>query len=219
MALTAGLRSTIAPSSSRCTKRRAYALPERAGSSTIPPFSCTPRLMNTTPEVVCPGCGLRMPENPGATGHAYYNASRECWAVYSEVLGAEYSHAVIFGQVHQLTVDAYAVQHAGGEHPDKSVGIHLAGLHLTLVRSIRPPLVPPYLQQLAESVETWPHFEPTKTAWRFTVFDVALVAGELEDHTRVVREWSAEVWEAWSPYHDAIAALVEQHLGADLSRS
>jgi hypothetical protein len=67
-----------------------------------------------------------MPRQPGAARHAYYNASPECWTVYSETLGAEYSRPVIFGQVHQLTVDAYAVQHAGGEHPDKSVGIHLA---------------------------------------------------------------------------------------------
>jgi hypothetical protein len=160
-----------------------------------------------------------MPQQPGATRHAYYNASPECWAVYSEVLGAEYSHALIFGQVHQLTVDAYAVQHAGGEHPDKSIGIHLAGLHLTVVRGIRPPLVPPYLQQLAVSVETWPHLELPNTPWRFTVVDVALVAGEVEAHTRVVREWSGEVWQAWSPHHAAIAALVEQHLGTDLSHA
>ena len=175
--------------------------------------------MPTTADSICPGCGLRMPQQPGATRQSYYHASPECWAVYSEVLGAEYSHAVIFGQVHQLTVDAYAVQHAGGEHPDKSVGIHFAGLHLMLVRGIRPPLVPPYLQQLTESVETWPHFEPPKQSCRFTIFDIALVAGDLEEHTRVVREWSAEVWQAWSPHHDAIAALVEQHVGADLAQA
>ena len=170
--------------------------------------------MNADRESVCPGCGLRMPRQPDATRHAYYNSSPECWTVYSETLGAEYSHAVIFGQVHQLTVDAYAVQHAGGEHPDKSVGIHLAGLHLTIERGIKPPLVPPYLQRLAESVQSWPHFDPPQTAWRLTVFDAALVAGEVESHTRVVREWSSEVWRAWSPHHAAVAALVAQHLGA-----
>ena len=155
-----------------------------------------------------------MPHQPGAARHAYYNASAECWTVYSETLGAEYSHAVIFGQVHQLTVDAYAVQHAGGEHPDKSIDIHLAGLHLTIERGIRPPLVPQFLQRLAESVETWPHFDPPRSKWRLTVFDVALVAGEIESHTRVVRDWSSEVWRAWSAHHAAVGALVAQHLGA-----
>lgn len=80
-----------------------------------------------------------MPPQPGATRHSYYNCSPECWAVYSETLGTEYSHPIIFGQVHQLTVDTFAVQHAGGEHPDKSIGIHLAGLHLTLERGVKPP--------------------------------------------------------------------------------
>jgi hypothetical protein len=154
-----------------------------------------------------------MPRQQGATRHAYYNCSAECWAVYSETLGTEYSHAIIFGQVHQLTVDTYAVQHAGGEHPDKSVGIHLAGLHLTLERGIKPALVPPHLQRLAASVESWPHFAPPVAEWRFTVFDVALVAGEVESHTRAVRDWAADVWRAWSPHHDAIAALVQEHLG------
>jgi hypothetical protein len=153
-----------------------------------------------------------MPLRPDATNDSYYNASPECWGVYTEVLGAEYSHAVIFGQVHQLTVDAYAVQHAGGPHPDKSIDIHLAGLHLTLARGIKPPSVPPMLQRIASLNAEWPHFPPPDVRWRTTVFDVALAAGEFEEHIRAVRAWSAEVWEAWSGHHDAIAAFVEKHL-------
>ncbi len=173
--------------------------------------------MSSDGESVCPGCGLRMPRQPHITRQCYYNCSAECWAVYTETLGTEYSHAIIFGQVHQLTVDSYAVQHAGGEHPDKSVGIHLAGLHLTLERGVKPPLVPSYLQRLAESVESWPQLAPPLASWRFTVFDVALVAGEVESHTRVVRDWAAEVWQAWSSHHEAIAALVGEHLGSNIS--
>lgn len=158
-----------------------------------------------------------MPRQASTTNQSYYNASPECWTVYSEALGAEYSHAVIFGEVHQLTVDTYAVQHAGGRHPDKSIVIHLAGLHLMLKRGIRPPYVPPHLQRLAESVEAWPHFQPPQASWKSTVFDVAVVAGQQEDHIRAVREWSAEVWQAWSTHHSAIAALVDQHLAVAVS--
>ena len=160
-----------------------------------------------------------MPRQPVASRHAYYNCSAECWAVYGEVLSAEYSHATIFGQVHQLTVDSYAVQHAGGEHPDKSIDIHLAGLHLTLVRGIHPAHLPPHLQRLAERVASWPHLSAPKITWRLTVFDVAVVAGELESHTRVVRAWANEVWQAWSADHAAVAAMVEQHLGRDIARA
>ena len=76
-------------------------------------------------EVPCPGCGLRMPASENASYDGYYNTSGECWSVFTEVLGAEYDNPFIFGKAHQLTVDTYAIQHAGGEHPDKSVMIHL----------------------------------------------------------------------------------------------
>jgi hypothetical protein len=83
-------------------------------------------------ETICPGCGLRMPARQTTTSRGYYNVSDECWDLYTEVLATEYSNAFLFGQVHQLTVDSYAVQHAGGPHPDKSLDVHLFGLYLGL---------------------------------------------------------------------------------------
>ncbi len=76
--------------------------------------------MTPQQEVACPGCGLRMPASENASYAGYFNTSAECWSVFTEVLGAEYSNPFIFGKVHQLTVDTYAIQHAGGAHPDKS---------------------------------------------------------------------------------------------------
>ena len=100
----------------------------------------------------CPGCGLEMPLRETAVNSSYYNTSPECWTVYTEVLASEYSNALIFGRAHQLTVDTYAVQHAGGPHPDKSVDIHLCGLYLVLERGMSPPTVPPILQRIASEV-------------------------------------------------------------------
>jgi hypothetical protein len=156
---------------------------------------------------LCPGCGLEMPRRETLTEHGYYNAAPECWSVYTEVLGAEYSNAVLFGQVHQRTVDSYAVQHAGGGHPDKSVDIHLAGLYLVIDRAFAPALVPPQLQRLAASVREWPHFAPPQRRATRTVCDVAL-ASSAQEHGKLVREWSAEVWETWSDHHGPIADLV-----------
>jgi hypothetical protein len=129
--------------------------------------------------------------------------SPECWSVYTEVLAAEYSNAPLFGQVHQLTVDAYAAQHAGGPHPDKSVAVHLVGLYLVIERGLKSPEMPPRLQQLAESVREWPHFEAPKTDWPITILDVALA----DDHAAKVREWSGMVWRAWEAQHAAVAEL------------
>jgi hypothetical protein len=147
-----------------------------------------------------------MPRDPSAHFDGYYNCSAECWRVYTEVLEKEYSNALLFGQVHQMTVDAYAVQHAGGPHPDKSVDVHLVGLHLVLVEGVRPPAVPERLQRLASRMKSWPHFEPPPKGGPLTVFDVALA----DDHAAVVRSWATQVWTAWSQHHAAIAALAGQ---------
>ena len=153
----------------------------------------------------CPGCGLTMPAGNPIPYDGYFNVSPECWSLFTEVIGREFSNAVLFGQVHQLTVDAYAVQHPGGPHPDKSIDIHLAGLYLVIERNIAPP-VAPYLQKLAERVRDWPHLDaPDATAWTQTIFDVAMA----DDHVAAVREWSAGVWEVWSAQRDRVAALLD----------
>ncbi len=160
---------------------------------------------------ICPGCGLAMPAESRVSYDGYYHASPECWSVYTEVLGAEFSNAVLFGQVHQLTVDTYAVQHAGGVHPDKSIAVHLAGLYLVLERGLAPPSVAPRLQQLAARVNAWPHFPAPKNRGGLTVFDVAL-AESMMDHVAQSRAWAQAVWEAWGAYHIDIARLLQEHI-------
>ncbi len=162
-------------------------------------------------ETTCPGCGLQMPASERASFDGYYHASAECWSVYTEVLAAEYSNAVLFGQIHQLTVDAYAVQHAGGPHPDKSVDIHLCGLYLVLERGIPPTSVPKLLQTLAETVNPWPRLAAPSDRGRPTVFDVALCDSD-EKHREMVREWAATVWQSWVEHHVAVAGLVARYL-------
>jgi len=162
-------------------------------------------------ESLCPGCALQMPRRPEAFYDGDFNTSPECWDVFTEVLEKEFSNAVLFGQVHQLTVDAYAAQHAGGNHRDKSVMIHLSGLYLVLVRGLRPTMVPPVLQRLAAVVREWPHLAPPAALSALTVFDVAL-AESIEDHARLVREWAEFVWRSWSPHHQELRDFVTAHL-------
>jgi hypothetical protein len=152
-----------------------------------------------------------MPES-SRTYDGYFNASPECWSVFGEVLAAEYGNAPLFARVHQLTVDAYAVQHAGGPHPDKSVCVHLVGLHLVLDRGLRPMNVPPQLQRLASAIDNWPHFDPPAERGRLTAFDVAL-ADDADGHAEAVRRWAGQVWMAWGAHHAAVAAIADAHFG------
>jgi hypothetical protein len=160
------------------------------------------------PKSTCPGCGVEL-----AVGalpyHGYYHASSECWAEYTQVLATEYQDAVLFGQVHQLSVDAYAVQHAGGQHPDKSVCVHLVGMHLVLERDFRPFDVPARLQALAAAVNEWPHFEPPGRRALLTARDVAR-ASSTREHAMRVRDWADQVWSMWGPHHAEVASLAER---------
>jgi hypothetical protein len=166
----------------------------------------------------CPGCGLVLPRDDTAAYDGYYHTSAECWGVYSEVLAEEYGHAVLYGQVHQLTVDAYAVQHGGGDHPDQSVGVHLAGLYLMLERDASPPMVPGHHKQLARSVDDWPHLVPPDGLDDGpTVFDVAL-AESVDEHVACSRNWARRMWAAWRPHHDTIVELVDRHLDPAATR-
>ena len=158
----------------------------------------------------CPGCGLEM----APSGRSYdrkFHASAECWAVFEEVLATHFQNSVLYGQVHQLTVDAYAVQHAGGRHPDKSVCVHLVGLYLALERGVAPVDVSGPLQRLA-SRAGWPHLDPPGERASLTVRDVAL-AGSPEEHARRVREWAAEVWRVWAPHHTVARELARELTG------
>ena len=155
-----------------------------------------------------------MPAGKNSTFRSYYRTNAECWDLYTEVLGNEYSNAILFGQVHQLTVDSYAVQHAGGPHPDKSTGVHLFGLYLSLEKGIRSPYVPPLLQRLVAAIEVWPHYEPPTARAAITVFDVAF-CDSTEDHIKVVKDWAHAVWESWSEHHADVERLISPHLKMD----
>jgi hypothetical protein len=158
------------------------------------------------PTHACPGCGLEMPPG-GAAYDRKFNASAECWSVFEEVIAAEFQSPALFGQGHQLTVDAYAVQHAGGRHADKSVCVHLVGLHLVLEKGIALADVAPRLQRLAGRVKAWPHFDLPDARAGLTVRDVALAGGDFSEHVRLVRAWAGQVWDAWQPHHGAVREL------------
>jgi len=137
-----------------------------------------------------------------------FHASPQCWSVFAGVLQSEFQDALLFGRVHQLTVDAYAAQHAGGPHPDKSVCVHLVGLHLVLERGIAPVNVAPRLQQLASATSDWPRFEPPAERGPLTVFDVA-TSGSRDEHAARARAWAEQVWASWRAQHAAIAQIAE----------
>ena len=150
----------------------------------------------------CPGCGLELPRGDGR-GHPYIGASPSCWQRYGELLAREYQDPAYFS-VHQLTVDAYAVQHPG--RPERraiqSVGLHLMTLGVTVEWGADPSHGPALHRRMVGRVEfAW--LEPPSFDGRLTVLH-PLAAKSATGHREAVSDWARDVWDAWSVHHPTV---------------
>lgn len=137
----------------------------------------------------CSGCGLVLPEVTGPT-HPYMQSSPACWATYGEVLARSYEDPQR-RRVHQLMVDAFAVQHPGA--PDRrsvqSVGIHLMTLCLVLERGANPQEGPRLHKHMVKRpVFHW--LEPPPRRGDITVNDVH-AAVDAAGHIEAVEAWAS----------------------------
>ncbi len=138
-----------------------------------------------------------------------------CWQLYGEVLGYEAEHLSELGRFHQLMVDAYGAQHAGGPTPRIATAFGLIGLHLALEEGMSGIEIRAAHQHLARHFAEWPAFaRPTRPA-TLTVSDVA-AAGSPEAHADLVQRWARSVWSSWDAAHERVATLVAERLPADV---
>jgi hypothetical protein len=140
------------------------------------------------------------------------NASRACWALFGELLARDYSDPA-YRAVHQIVVDAYTAQHAGGasRREVQSVALCLMTLCLFVEDDVDPALGAALHKRM---VAGRPDFvwlaPPLPSGWR-TVADV-LAARSAAEHCRLVRRWGREVWEAWAPHAATIRGWNAQAL-------
>ena len=145
----------------------------------------------------CVGCGALVPDIEGPT-HRYIGASPGCWAAYGRLSERETSD-FRYMRHHQLTVDAYCVQHPGepSSQSIRSVAVHLVGLHLQLERETPTEGLYTARQRIASLGKAgkldlaW--LEPPTFMGEVTV----LRALEVEDpngYGEVARMWAECVW-------------------------
>jgi hypothetical protein len=168
--------------------------------------------------ITCPGCGLQLPAS-GLRWDRGRNASPECWQLYGEVQGFELNHRELVRDFHQLTVDAYAAQHAsremGGDVPPISVAYALVGLHLALDRRVSGVEVRAAHQRMGKPDPSWPRLPVPEATGAMTVFDVAAagaMVGSVVGHAEAAQAWAAAVWQAWAAQHATVAALADRLL-------
>jgi hypothetical protein len=151
-----------------------------------------------------------MPKSEKVTYDGYFNCSPECWVIFEEVLAGSAGNPDVYASVHQLTIDAYAAQHAGAKHPDRSVVVHLAGLYAAFELEMPFAEVPLMLQRGAARVKQWPHLRPPEFPSPLTIIEVAL-SETPPDHLTNVSSWAFSVWNSWVDHHADIKRLVDQH--------
>ena len=169
----------------------------------------TPRSGTST----CPGCGLTAPEAAGPPP-AEHAATAACWGAYGELLSRSYSDAR-YRAVHQVFVDAYAAQHAGGSsrREVQAVALCLMTLCLVIEHDVDPAEGPSLHKRMVAHRPDFTWLAPPSQHHLLTVADV-LAAQNARQHCRLVRKWSYQVWQAWSAHHATIRSWNAQALAS-----
>jgi len=154
--------------------------------------------------IPCPGCRLELPDLNQA-GDVRFNASEACWALYGELSAFTLTRQDAFF-IHQLALDAYSAQHAGGSVKPINTVFALAGLYLANERGFTGRQVQLAHTELAKRPNRWPILEPPAESGIVTVRDVQLAKTD-ERKQDMIREWSASVWGSWEHRHEWVREL------------
>lgn len=127
-----------------------------------------------------------------------------CWAAFGKVLEREYSDYQ-FARHHQMSVDAYAVQHPGSPSPQtiQSVAVHLVSLYRVLEEQIDTATSTRMLQSLTKHKQAFTWLEPPQQFGELTVVDI-LEINDPKVYVETVKAWGKSAWDAWSVHHHQI---------------
>jgi hypothetical protein len=159
--------------------------------------------------IACVGCGALVPDTDGPT-HRYLDAA---W--YNELLALEYTNFQ-YQKVHQLTVDAYVLQHPGTPSPQtvQSMCVHLISLCVQIEQDLSPVDAVQARQVAATQIkDQFRWLEPPSTPPTRTVLDVVEACAEPDSYQQAVREWATVEWARWAAHHDQVRAWVQVVLG------
>lgn len=153
-----------------------------------------------------------VPAEDGPT-HRYLESAPGCWRLYGEILAREYEDPA-YWQVHQLTVDAYAVQHPGrrSDQTIQSAAIHLVRLYLQLEQGMAEEGLLSATRALAHRKGQLIWLSPPGSRGALSVLDVH-DAVDASEHASRVRAWAEEAWTAWSLHHDQVRRWANGEIG------
>jgi hypothetical protein len=158
--------------------------------------------MSTT---ICPGCFAEIEELDGPR-HRYIDASPACWDVYTRLMAGD--PPIGSSLRRSLLVDAYAVQHPGGDTPQatQSVAVHLVALEAVLGAGMDSGLA---IQIRVAAVEVgrqcagYPRLEPVPESWELTVAAIS-GRGSPGERGEITDRYVRTVWETWKGLHGSL---------------
>jgi hypothetical protein len=156
--------------------------------------------LQATSEERCPDCGARI--KGGREG---------CQSLFDELMLRAYSDP-LYASTHSLALDAYCMQHTERYcRSAKSYAAHLARLCCGLEHNGDHKVYEAIQKSLNGTVE-FEKPEAPRHRGRTTVADLR-AASNVEEHTRLVKEWAGSVWEAYASQH----AIARQWIRVALS--
>ena len=154
--------------------------------------------------MTCIGCGAEVPgiEYPA---HTNMRTSPGCWSFFCELLDREFSNPE-YWPAHQLTVHAYALQHAAN-----NPALHLLALSLRFDHGFSDERILPVMRRASKEKEGLPSVEAPGLPNTVTVVDVCKAAGA-RGHITAVERWAESVWQSFSASHHAIRSAAARLL-------
>ncbi len=154
----------------------------------------------------CPGCGVSAPSAGGAPP-VEHHASAGCYALYCQLLARDYANPEYYRLAHQIVVDAYAAQHAGGtsRREIQTVALCLMTLGLFVEDGVPPADGPALHKRMVTPRPDFTWLQPPALDGLMTVADL-LPAATAEEHAYLALRWGTQVWQAWKPHHATIRA-------------
>jgi hypothetical protein len=111
--------------------------------------------------------------------------------------------------IHQLVVDAFAVQRADERTPPIRLTFALVGLYLAVEKHFTGRQVQRVHMLLARRRQDWPTFILPRERGAMTVLDV-LSANEGPERDGAIRAWCASVWAAFADSRATVVELLKQ---------
>jgi len=154
-------------------------------------------------DVLCPGCRLLF-KSENLLSSERFNASGECYKLFNKLSAYTLSNSDE-RFIHQLIVDAYGAQHAGGCTKNITVIFALIGLCLVIEHNYTGRQVQLFHMKIPK--QHWPYLEPPKSSASIKINDVVNAKTNIQKEL-LIRKWVNAVWNSWVEQHKYIRRIV-----------